>query len=211
MTFWFGIGIMQLIPKEYDDYYPDEILNCLVDKLESELADDVQIREVLMKAGVDLYTRAEPTDRPTVIASSINSGGELPDRIALPILTAIQNVETVDYAPYEYCSKMPDPIADILIPGFGKRVQSTEATQQLLYSRIKLEDFCVTPLKDFWVGGLEQHLAAFTEWRDSLYNEADFVPRGRVSREEILEFYDEHLLPMLRFCNDYRLIFVFGF
>lgn len=61
MTFWFGIGIMQLLNEEYNEHYPDEILNRLFDKLESWFADDTEIREVLLKRSVNLYTELAPT------------------------------------------------------------------------------------------------------------------------------------------------------
>lgn len=211
MTFWFGIGIMQLLSEEYNEYYPDQILNLLVDKLEPELADNTEIREVLLKPGVDLYTELVPTEQPTVIASSFHSGGVLTKEIACPIIEAIQNLTTINFAPYRYCLKMPDPIADILVPGFGRQVQPTEETKYLLDYRVKLEDFCIAPLNNLWVGGLEQHIIAFTKWRDSIYNDSDFMVFDEVSREDILEFYDGSLLPMLRFCNNHHLIFVFGF
>lgn len=211
MTFWFGIGIMQLLDEEYNEHYPDEILNRLFDKLESWLADDIEIREVLLKPGIDLYTELAPTEKPTVIVSSFNRGGVLRNEIACPIIEAIQNVTTIDFAPYHYCSKMPDPIADILVPGFSRQVQLTEETKYLLDYRVKLEDFCIAPLNNLWVGGLEQHLIAFTTWRDRIRNDSDYMVFDEVSREDILEFYDEMLLPMLNFCNEHRLIFVFGF
>jgi hypothetical protein len=210
MSFWFGIGVMRLIPKQYDEFYPDEILSQLTKKLELELSDDAELREVLTEPGVDLYTMENSTDRPTVIGAGIGWSGVLPDEIAQPIFTAFKHVEKIDFAPYRYCFNMPDPIADILVPGFGEPIQPSEASWHLLRSRVKLDDFCVTPLQKFWVGGLEQHLTAFTKWRDDICDQRDFVVH-EVSREEILDFYDRMLLPMLRFCNDHRLIFVFGF
>jgi len=58
---------------------------------------------------------------------------------------------------------------------------------------------------------LEQHITSFTQWRDLLLNDPEFKPDEStgLTVEEVVEFYDKSLLPMLHFCNEHRLIFVF--
>ncbi len=208
-TFWFGIGIMHLLPDEYEEYYPDEILSLLIDEVEPYLSDDAEIREVIFSSGVDLYTSEEPTDGPAIISSSIGTGGVWKDIYAQPILTAIKNIDTLNFAPYCYSMEMPDPVADILIHGFAEPIVPPRPLS--LVDRVKLDNFCVTPLQNYYVGDLEQHIVSFTHWRDLKLNNPEFKPdeSSGLTVEEIIEFYDERLLPLLHFCNEHRLIFVF--
>lgn len=210
MTFWFGIGIMQLLPKGYDKYYPDQILNKFIDKLEPYLCEEAEIREVLLEANINLFTQEEPTNVPAVIGAGLGWGGILCEETAQSVLTAVRNVHKRDSAPNRYTYNMPDPIADILIPGLSRPTETPEASQRLLKSLVSLDDFCVAPLQKFHVGGLEQHIADFTEWRDDIKGNPEFEP-DEASREEMLNFYDKKLLPMLRLCQENYLIFVFCF
>lgn len=211
MTFWFGIGVMRLIPEGYDEYYPDEILNKLVDKLEPYLSEEIEIREALLEENVDLYTQENSTNTPVVIGAGLDWGGILSEKDSQPILSAIKNIPKIDYAPYWYGHHMPDPFADILVPGFNKATKQTSQTSESLFkSLVKLDDFCVAPLQRFKVGGLEQHITTFIEWRDYIHDDSEFE-ESEVTREKILDFYDGKLLPMLRFCENNHLIFVFCF
>lgn len=205
----FGIGIANLLPDGYNEYYPDEILNLLVNEVEPYLSAAAEIREVLFEPGIELYTREEPTDKPTVIGSGIGWGGGVGDDIAQPILAAIKNIDTLNWIPYSYSREMPEPLANILIHGFGEPIVPPRPIFSV--DRMKLNNFCVTRLRKYDVGGLEQHIASFTQWRDLLLNDPEFKPDEStgLTVEEVVEFYDKSLLPMLHFCNEHRLIFVF--